>query len=186
MQDANYPSLKDKVVLVSGGASGIGESIVRHFARQGSKVGFLDIADEAAKKLIADLGPDADLHYEHCDVTDIAAREARHRGLSQGSRPVHRSDQQRRPRPALQDRRRDPGALGRADRGQYQAPVLRAQAIYPDMKAAGGGAIVNFRSTAWMTGDADIAAYTSAKAGVIGLTRSLARDLACTISASTP
>ncbi len=73
VQNAIYPSLKDKVVFISGGASGIGESIVRHFSEQGCKVGFIDIADDAASKLIADLGPKATLHYEHCDVTDIAA-----------------------------------------------------------------------------------------------------------------
>lgn len=70
---ATYPSLTDRVVLVTGGAMGIGEAIVREFARQGTKIGFLDIADEAAKALQADIGAKAKLHYEHCDVTDIEA-----------------------------------------------------------------------------------------------------------------
>ncbi len=52
-----------------------------------------------------------------------------------------------------------------------------AQAVYPDMKAAGGGAIINYSSSAWMTGAANLAAYSTAKAGVLGLTKSLARDL---------
>ena len=71
--DAIYPSLKDRVVLVTGGAMGIGEAIVRGFAAQGARIGFLDIADAAAGKLQADLGGQGTLHYEHCDVTDIAA-----------------------------------------------------------------------------------------------------------------
>ena len=71
--DAIYPSLKDRVVLVTGGAMGIGEAIVRGFAAQGSRIGFLDIADAAAEKLRADLRGQGTLHYEHCDVTDIAA-----------------------------------------------------------------------------------------------------------------
>ena len=59
MNNAIYPGLRDRVVFISGGASGIGESIVRHFAGQGCKVGFVDIADDAARALIADLGPEA-------------------------------------------------------------------------------------------------------------------------------
>src|SRR4249920_2905160 len=70
---ATYPSLKDRVALVTGGAMGIGEAVVREFARQGSNIGFLDIADEAAAKLRADVGTRAKVHYEHCDVTDISA-----------------------------------------------------------------------------------------------------------------
>ena len=70
---AIYPSLKDRVVLVTGGAMGIGEATVRAFAAQGAKVGFLDVADAAASKLQTEIGAAAKLHYEHCDVTDIAA-----------------------------------------------------------------------------------------------------------------
>src|SRR5215471_822329 len=73
---ATYPTLQDRVVLVTGGAMGIGEAIVRAFAAQGARIGFLDIADDAARKLQADLAGQAKLHYEHCDVTDIAALQA--------------------------------------------------------------------------------------------------------------
>ena len=51
-----------------------------------------------------------------------------------------------------------------------------AQAVLPDMKAAGGGAIVNFGSVSWMVGQGGMAAYTACKSAVLGLTRSLARD----------
>ena len=88
MKNAIYPSLKDKVVFISGGASGIGESIVRHFAEQGCKVGFVDIADDAAKALIADIGPQAKLHYEHCDVTDIAALQRAIDAVRQALGPI--------------------------------------------------------------------------------------------------
>src|SRR5579859_6014197 len=75
---ALYPSLKDRVVLVTGGATGIGESIVRHFARQGSRVAFFDIQDEAgpalAEALAAEGCPRPD--YLPCDLTAISALQA--------------------------------------------------------------------------------------------------------------
>src|SRR5262249_474439 len=70
---ATYPSLKDRVVLVTGGAMGIGEAVVRAFARQGSRIGFLDIADEAAKTVQSEISGRATAHYEHCDLRDIDA-----------------------------------------------------------------------------------------------------------------
>src|SRR5580698_8305962 len=80
MQDPNsrfavYPSLQGRTVLVTGGATGIGESIVTHFARQGSRVAFLDIADEPAHTLVTTLTAEGcpAPHYIHCDLTDITA-----------------------------------------------------------------------------------------------------------------
>src|SRR6188768_4069394 len=177
VNNAIYPGLRDKVVFISGGASGIGESIVRHFSGQGCKVGFVDIADDAASALIADLGPEARLHYEHCDVTDIAALQRAIDAVRQALGPItilvnNAAHDQRytidEVTPELWDNR-----LAINVRHQFFA----AQAIYPDMKAAGGGAIINYSSSAWLTGAANLAAYSTAKAGVLGLTKSLARDL---------
>jgi NAD(P)-dependent dehydrogenase (short-subunit alcohol dehydrogenase family) len=174
---ANYPSLKDKTVFISGGASGIGESIVRHFVEQGAKVGFIDIVDEAAKALIADIGSKAKIHYEHCDVTDIAALKGAIDKVRKALGPItilvnnaahdqrHKIDDVT---PEFWDNR-----IAVNVRHQFFA----AQAIYPDMKAAGGGAIINYSSSAWLTGAVELAAYSTAKAGVLGLTKSLARDL---------
>ncbi len=177
MQNANYPSLKDKVALVSGGASGIGESIVRHFAEQGSKVGFVDIADDAAKKLIADLGPTAKLHYEHCDVTDIAALRRAIENIRKALGPITILVNN-----AAHDQRYNlddmtPELWDNRIAVNLKHQFFAAQAVYPDMKAAGGGAIVNYSSSAWLTGAQNLTAYSSAKAGVLGLTKSLARDL---------
>jgi NAD(P)-dependent dehydrogenase (short-subunit alcohol dehydrogenase family) len=175
--DANYPSLKDKVVFVSGGASGIGESIVRHFAGQGAKVGFIDIADDAAKALVADIGASAKVHFEHCDVTDIAALKSAIGKVREALGPItilvnnaahdqrHKIDDVT---PEFWDNR-----IAINVRHQFFA----AQAIYPDMKEAGAGSIINYSSSAWLTGAMDLAAYSTSKAGVLGLTKSLARDL---------
>ncbi len=177
MNNAIYPGLREKVVFISGGASGIGESIVRHFAEQGCKVGFVDIADDAARALIADIGPKATLHYEHCDVTDIAALQRAIDAVRQALGPItilvnnaahdqrHTIDEVT---PEFWDDR-----LAVNLKHQFFA----AQAIYPDMKAAGGGAIINYSSSAWMTATANLSIYSTAKAGVLGLTKSLARDL---------
>ncbi|PYM62428.1 MAG: hypothetical protein DMD79_10740 [Candidatus Rokuibacteriota bacterium] len=76
---ATYPSLRDRVVLVSGGGSGIGASIVEHFCAQGSRVAFLDVNRTASERLSVDIaarGQAAPL-FVACDLRDIAAlREA--------------------------------------------------------------------------------------------------------------
>jgi len=175
--NAIYPTLRDRVVLVSGGASGIGEAIVRAFSGQGAKVGFLDIADDAANKLTAELSPNGTVHYERCDVTDIAALDRAIGNVRRALGPItilinnaahdqrHKLDDVT---PALWDER-----IAVNLKHQFFA----AQAVYPDMKAANNGAIVNFGSSAYLVGDKDLLIYSTAKAGVIGLTRALARDL---------
>ncbi len=72
---ARYPSLANRAILVTGGATGIGESIVTHFARQGSRVAFLDIQDEPARQLVRTLAAEGcpPPLYLHCDLTDIGA-----------------------------------------------------------------------------------------------------------------
>jgi len=176
-QAARYPSLKDKVALITGGAMGIGEAIVRAFAAQGTKIAFLDIADDAARQLQADLGPKAGVHYEHCDVRDIAALQGAIEKVRQVLGPItilinnaahdqrHKIDDIT---PAFWDER-----IATNLKHQFFA----AQAVYPDMKAANNGSIVNLGSSAYLVGDRDLLVYSTAKAAVVGLTRALARDL---------
>lgn len=171
---AVYPDLAGKAVLVTGGASGIGEAIVRRFAAQGSHVGFLDIKDAEGHALAEELGPD--VRYAHADLTDIAALRAAVAGLRDAMGPItvlvnnaahderHRTEDVT---PEYWDNR-----VAVNLRHQFFA----AQAVLPDMKAAGGGAIVNFGSVSWMVGQGGMAAYTACKSAVLGLTRSLARD----------
>jgi len=171
---AIYPSLKDRAVLVSGGASGIGEAIVRAFVAQGAKVGFLDIADEAAAKLNAELGP---VHYEHCDVTDIAALRSAIEGVRNALGPITVLVNN-----AAHDQRHTidevtPEFFDNRIAVNLKHQFFAAQAIYPDMKAANNGSIVNLGSSAWMNSTPNLPIYSASKAGVLGLTRALARDL---------
>jgi D-xylose 1-dehydrogenase len=173
---ATYPSLKDRVVLVSGGAMGIGEAIVREFARQGSSIGFLDIADEAAKKLQADVGTQAKLHYQHCDVTDISTLKHAIDNVRKALGPITilinnaAHDQRHNVHEVTPEFWDDRIAVN------LKHQFFAAQAVYSDMKAANNGSIVNFGSSAWLVGDLNLTVYSTAKAAVLGLTRSLARE----------
>jgi NAD(P)-dependent dehydrogenase (short-subunit alcohol dehydrogenase family) len=175
--NAIYPTLRDRGVLISGGASGIGEAIVRAFVAQGAKVGFLDIADDAANKLTAELSPNGTVHYERCDVTDMAALGRAIENVRGALGPITILINN-----AAHDQRHKIDDITPAFWDERIAVNLKhqffaAQAVYPDMKAASNGAIVNFGSSAYLVGDKDLLIYSTAKAGVIGLTRALARDL---------
>jgi D-xylose 1-dehydrogenase len=173
---ATYPTLKDRSVLVTGGAMGIGEAIVREFARQGAKVGFLDVADGAAKRLQDEVGIQAKLHYERCDVTDITALRRAIENVRKALGPITILVNN-----AAHDERHKiadvtPEFFDDRIAVNLKHQFFAAQAVYPDMKAAQNGSIVNFGSSAWMVGDPDLAIYSTAKAAVLGLTRSLARE----------
>src|SRR5262244_2134894 len=77
-QDARYPSLKDRVVLVTGGGSGIGAGIVEHFCDQGARVSFIDIDKSAAESLVARIAAkdQAAPRFIPADLRDIAALQA--------------------------------------------------------------------------------------------------------------
>jgi NAD(P)-dependent dehydrogenase (short-subunit alcohol dehydrogenase family) len=176
---ALYPSLKDKAVFISGGATGIGAAFVTHFAEQGARVGFVDLLDQEAQALaseIAGKGQPKPL-YRHCDVTDTAALKAAIAALAAELGPItvlinSAANDQRHTieevTPEYWDNR-----LAINIRHQFFA----AQAIAPMMIAAGGGSIVNIGSASWHLGQGGMPAYVAAKAGIEGLTRGLARDL---------
>ena len=175
---AVYPSLRDRSVFITGGGSGIGASLVRHFAAQGSRVAFVDIAIEASEQVVAHVAAAGDPRplFIPCDLRDIEAlrRAIRHAAEEQG--PItalvnnaahderHAFDQVT---PEYWDDR-----IAVNLRHQFFA----AQAVHPMMKAAGGGSIINFGSVSWMIGQGGMPGYSAAKAAVMGLTRSLARD----------
>ncbi len=180
MTEAIYPSLRDRVVLVTGGASGIGAAEVAAFAAQGARVAFVDIADDPAIALAARLAAAGhpEPFFQHCDLTDIAALRAAIAEVGRRLGPITvlvnnaANDQRHRwedMTPEYWDER-----LAVNLRHQFFA----IQAVAPMMKAAGGGSIVNFGSVSWHASQGGMPAYTTAKAGVEGLTRGMARDLA--------
>jgi D-xylose 1-dehydrogenase len=174
---ATYSDLAGKVVLVTGGASGIGEAIVRGFARQKSTVVFFDIADEAGISLARQLSSQGlAAHFAHVDVTDIPELRA---GVAEASKvhgPIailinNAAHDERHATEQVTPEYWD-GRIAVNLKHQFFA----AQAVLPGMKAARQGVIINFGSTSWMVGQGGMAAYTASKSGVLGLTRSLARD----------
>lgn len=170
---ASYPSLKDRPVLVTGGASGIGASIVEHFAAQGARVAFLDLDADAGAAQAKRTGA----HFERCDLRDIAAlREAVARAAERvGPIAVLANNAARDDRHRLEDVTPEYWDERMATNLRHQ--FFAAQAVAPGMVAAGGGSIVDFGSVSWRIGQGGMPAYTTAKAAVEGLTRSLARDL---------
>ena len=177
MPFATYPSLADRVVLITGGASGIGADTVRAFAANGARVAFLDLQQEAGEELARELGATA-AHpplFMRCDVTDIAALQAAIGTVRDRLGPVavlvnNAADDNRHPvidvTQAYWDHAQDVN---------LRHHFFAAQAVHPQMKELGFGSIVNFSSIAWRFGAADMAPYATAKAAVVGLTFALAR-----------
>jgi len=171
---AIYPDLEGRSVLVTGGASGIGEAIVRAFARQRAKVGVLDLMAERGRALAAELGPE--VRFEAVDLTDIEALRAAivRIGAAFGAPTVLINNAANDDRHATMDV--TPAYFDQRIAVNLRHQFFAAQAVLPGMVAAGGGAIVNFASISWMAGMGGMAVYTAAKSAVLGLTRSLARD----------
>lgn len=175
---AIYPSLKDKVVFVTGGGSGIGACLVEAFARQGAKVAFVDIAITASEALVERIQrtSSASVMFLPCDITDVAALQqaiaiVRDRLGNIGVLLNNAANDQRHATMDVSVEYWDE-RIAINQRPQFFA----AQAVIPQMQALGGGVILNFGSVSWMLKQGGMAAYTMAKASVQGLTRSLARD----------
>ena len=175
---ASYPSLAGTAVIVSGGASGIGESIVRNFAAQGAKVGFVDIAEAAGNKLVAELtalGQTA--KFIRCDVTDIPAYIDAIKGFA-----AAHGDAQVLVNNAAHDERHDwatatPEFWDNRIAVNLKHAFFAMQAVAPAMIRSGKGSIINMGSISWMIMTPRIPIYETAKAATHGLTRSMAREL---------
>lgn len=176
---ARYPSLLGKAILVTGGASGIGAEHVTQFARQGARVGFLDIADSDAAALIGALKSE-DIPapiYRHCDLTDIDALRAAIAALTRelGTIDVLVNNAANDQRHAWEDVTPEYWDERMATNLRHQFFAIQAAA--PAMRQAGHGSIINFGSISWHTSQGGMPAYTTAKAGIEGLTKGMARDL---------
>ena len=177
MKYATFHDLQGQSVYITGGGSGIGADLTEGFLEQGCKVAFVQRSDAT--------GFCDEMEQKHgnrplfiqCDLTDVEALRASiaRTAAAHGDITVLVNN-------AANDKRHDLSPFEPADWDQMQAINLRphfftAQAVAPGMKAAGGGSIINFSSISYMMGNGGYSAYVSAKAGITGLTRGLAREL---------
>lgn len=172
---AVFPSLRDKTVLVTGGAQGIGSEIVRAFVSQGARVGFIDLDSEGSAALASSVAGIVD--YETCDLRDVDAQRSAIAAIAdrQGNPSVLVNN-------AARDDRHDWKDVTPEYWDERQATNLRhmffaIQAVAPGMIEAGGGSIINLGSNSWWEAGGGFPAYATAKSAVHGLTRTMARDL---------
>lgn len=176
---AVYPSLRNRVVVVSGGASGIGEAIVEAFARQQAQVVFLDIQDSLAEALcgrIQSCGSPAPIYY-YCELTDVTAIQATAQAILERFKTVDVLVNN-----AGNDTRHKTEEVSSEYWDKTMAVNLKhqfflTQALIPTMKTAGRGSIINMSSIAWVIPSSRIPVYVTAKAAIVGMTRTLAHEL---------
>jgi D-xylose 1-dehydrogenase len=177
--NAVYPSLRDRVVFISGGSSGIGAELVRAFAAQGSKVAFCGTKPDGGQAVIDECvaAGHPKPWYGAADVRHVEAYQALLARVDSEVGPV---------RVLINN-------AGRDDRHKMEEVTsafwddrlalnlkhyfFAIQAVAPGMARAGGGSVVNMGSVSWMRGRPNLVGYTTAKAGILGLTRTLAREL---------
>lgn len=169
---ARHPDLAGRTVVVTGGASGIGAAIVRGFARERARIAFLDLQDEAGRALAAETGA----LFLRCDLLDLDALKTALATAAERLGPVQVLVNN-----AANDQRQEfekvtPESFDWTMGVNFRHVFFACQAVLPAMRAAGGGAIVNMSSGVWLGGGNDMEAYSSAKAAIVGLTNSLARD----------
>ncbi len=175
---ANYPSLEDRTVFITGGASGIGESLVEAFVRQKSRVAFIDLdfdASQALQKRLEDEGLQKPW-FKPCDVRDIASLEKclRNAALDLGPVSVLVNN-------AGNDERHKADEISVEYWDDRIAVNLRhqffaAREVARDMKENGGGSIINFGSVQAYLSSPGMSGYAVSKYGVRGVTRTLARE----------
>ncbi|UPJ55001.1 SDR family oxidoreductase [Bradyrhizobium sp. 192] len=177
MTKTSYAGLADRVVLITGGASGIGAAFVRAFAAQGARVAFLDVDEAAGRALVAEVSAASDNTplFVPCDLLDIDALRAAmsqvHGALGDAAVLVNN---------AANDQRQ---VLSEVTPAEFDWTIgvnlkhvfFAAQTVVPQMQARGGGSIINMSSIAWMRGAPALPVYAAAKAAIVGFTNSLAR-----------
>lgn len=179
MQYASYPSLRDRAVFISGGSSGIGAELVRAFARQGARVAFCGTRPDGGRVLSDELAA-AGLpapRYAACDVRDTEAYQALLHETMAALGPIRVlvNNAGRDERHAMEDV--TPAFWDERLALNLKHYFFAIQAVAPAMAAAGGGSVINMGSVSWMRGRPYLVGYTTAKAAILGLTRTLAREL---------
>jgi len=176
---ASYPSLRDRVVFISGGSSGIGAELVRAFAQQGSRVAFCGTKPDGGSVLIDEIvaAGHPTPWYAPCDVRDVVAYQSLLARVASELGPVRVlvNNAGRDDRHAMEDV--TPEMWDERLSLNLKHYFFAIQSVAPGMAAAGGGSIVNMGSVSWMRGRPNLVGYATAKAGILGLTRTLAREL---------
>jgi len=174
-----YPSLRNRVIIVTGGASGIGKAIVEAFAMQNAQVAFLDIQDEPAEQLtkrLTSAGATVPVYY-HCDLTDIAQLQHTVQIILHRFRTVDVLVNN-----AGNDSRHTIAEVTSAYWDQAIAVNLKhqffmTQAVIPSMQKAQRGSIINMSSIGWVIPSTNQVVYVTSKAAIVGMTRTLAHEL---------
>jgi NAD(P)-dependent dehydrogenase (short-subunit alcohol dehydrogenase family) len=178
-QSASFADLSDKGVLITGGGSGIGAALTEAFARQGARVAFIDIAREASLALVARLAGQTThaVHFIEADLSDMAKAAAAVQDAAEktGGLQVLVNN-------AAWDDRHDIDTVSEDYWDANQAINLKqtffvAQAALPYLRKANGASIINMSSIAFKLNMGELPSYAAAKAGIIGLTKSLAGRL---------
>jgi len=176
---ARFPSLADKVVFVTGGASGIGESVVEHFHAQGSKVAFVDLNAAAGMALVDRLAQSGGYapYFEVCDLRNVDLLDGIMKRVESHFGPITAlvnnagNDDRHTLEQVTSDYFDDRMAVN------LKHQLFAAKFVKPQMKSAGGGSIINLSSITWTVADGDCVCYVTAKAAVVGLTRALSTEL---------
>lgn len=178
-QFASYPSLRNRAVIVTGGATGIGASIVDQFCRQEARVAFLDVQDEPARELATSLaaaGHPAPVFF-HCDLTDLKGlKETAERAIQRlGGVDVLVNNAANDQRHRIEDV--TPEYWDQSMATNLRSQFFMIQAVLPAMRAAGRGSILNMSSITWLIPSTGVPLYATAKAAIVGMTRTLAHEL---------
>jgi D-xylose 1-dehydrogenase len=179
MPDATYPSLRGRSVFITGGGSGIGGCLTEAFARQGSRVAFVDIAEGPSQELVrkVESAGHARPWYRKTDVTDVFGLQAAIRDAAKTVGDFHVLINN-----VANDERHDfmnvtPEYYDNRIAVNQRPAFFAIQAVVPAMKKMGGGSIINFGSNSYGAKGRGFPVYTTAKSSVIGLTRGLAAEL---------
>ena len=175
---ASYSSLKNRVVLITGGAAGIGESIVENFLAQGSKVAFLDKDKKLGNELVNRFDCyDHKALFKECDLIDIVDLKKKIEEIQNelGAISILVNNAGNDERHNIDDV--TPEFWDNRMHVNLRHYFFTAQSIYKDMKKLGKGSIINIGSYSWMLAQGGMPGYTTAKSAIMGLTRTLARDL---------
>jgi NAD(P)-dependent dehydrogenase (short-subunit alcohol dehydrogenase family) len=176
---ARYPSLTGRVVLITGGASGIGEAVVEAFARQNAKVAFFDVKKDAAEVLIrriSDIGYPAPVFVE-CDLTDTAVSQAAvsHVTEALGNIDVLVNNAGNDTRHSIEEV--TPELWDQLIAVNVKQQFFMCQSVIRGMRKLGHGSIINLSSIAWSIPSTNVPVYVTAKAAIVGMTRTLAHEL---------